>query len=84
MDHNEPVEVRDLHPWPETTEEAEAIQDRLRPLLDLDDPGPQRISTAAGLDRACRHVLALSPRHRLPETTRLADRLCRRALREAC
>jgi deoxyribonuclease V len=232
MDHNEPVEVRDLHPWPETPEEAEAIQDRLRPLLDLDDPGPQRISTAAGLDvayapdgdrlaaaivvldvatlevveqstvigttafgyvpglfafrelpalvealrgltvvpdllvsdghglahprrfglachlgaltglpsvgvgktrllgsydlpgddrgqasplvdrgelvgrvlrtqtrvnpvfvsaghrigldTACRHVLALSPRYRLPETTRLADRLCRRALREAC
>ncbi|HEV7934774.1 MAG TPA: deoxyribonuclease V [Actinomadura sp.] len=226
------MEVRDLHPWPETPEEAEAIQDRLRPLLDLDDPGPQRISTAAGLDvayapdgdrlaaaivvldvatlevveqstvigttafgyvpglfafrelpalvealrgltvvpdllvsdghglahprrfglachlgaltglpsvgvgktrllgsydlpgddrgqasplvdrgelvgrvlrtqtrvnpvfvsaghrigldTACRHVLALSPRYRLPETTRLADRLCRRALREAC
>jgi deoxyribonuclease V len=46
------VEVRDLHPWPETPEEAEAIQDRLRSLLDLDDPGPQRIGTAAGLDVA--------------------------------
>ena len=34
------------------------------------------------LDTACRHVLALSPRYRLPETTRRADRLSRRALVE--
>ncbi|WP_370146058.1 endonuclease V [Streptacidiphilus sp. EB129] len=32
------------------------------------------------LDQACAHTLALSPRFRLPETTRLADRLCRAAL----
>ncbi|MER6213561.1 MULTISPECIES: endonuclease V [unclassified Streptomyces] len=36
-----------------------------------------------GLDNACAHTLALSPRFRLPETTRRADSLCRRALREA-
>ncbi|MCD7443269.1 endonuclease V [Streptomyces lincolnensis] len=35
------------------------------------------------LDNACAHTLALSPAHRLPETTRRADALCRRALREA-
>ncbi|WP_449065497.1 endonuclease V [Planomonospora algeriensis] len=35
------------------------------------------------LETACRHVLALSPRYRLPETTRAADRLSRTALREA-
>jgi deoxyribonuclease V len=35
------------------------------------------------LDNACAHVLALTPAHRLPETTRRADALCRRALREA-
>lgn len=35
------------------------------------------------LDTACAHVLSLTPRHRLPETTRRADALCRRALREA-
>lgn len=35
------------------------------------------------LDNACAHTLALTPRHRLPETTRSADALCRRALREA-
>ncbi|MER7758501.1 endonuclease V [Streptomyces sp. NPDC097619] len=35
------------------------------------------------LDNACAHTLALSPRYRIPESTRLADALCRRALREA-
>lgn len=32
------------------------------------------------LETATRHVLALSPSYRLPETTRQADQLCRRAL----
>ncbi|MBE1534848.1 endonuclease V [Actinomadura algeriensis] len=44
------MEVRDLHPWPDTRAEAEAIQDGLRPLLDLDSPGPVRPRTVAGLD----------------------------------
>ncbi|MFF6994669.1 endonuclease V [Streptomyces sp. NPDC008313] len=35
------------------------------------------------LDTACAHTLALTPRYRLPETTRRADALCRRALAEA-
>ncbi|GGT05414.1 endonuclease V [Streptomyces chromofuscus] len=35
------------------------------------------------LDTACAHVLRLTPRYRLPESTRLADARCRRALREA-
>lgn len=35
------------------------------------------------LDTACAHTLALTPAYRLPETTRRADALCRRALREA-
>jgi len=35
------------------------------------------------LDNACAHALALTPEYRLPETTRRADALCRRALREA-
>ncbi|GHD92196.1 endonuclease V [Streptomyces naganishii JCM 4654] len=35
------------------------------------------------LDNACAHTLALTPAHRLPETTRRADALCRRALKEA-
>ncbi|MEU4546332.1 deoxyribonuclease V [Nonomuraea dietziae] len=31
-------------------EEAEAEQERLRPLVDLDDPGPERVEFVAGLD----------------------------------
>ncbi|MFJ9714576.1 endonuclease V [Streptomyces sp. NPDC101213] len=34
------------------------------------------------LDNACAHTLALTPRFRLPESTRRADALCRRALQE--
>ncbi|MEU1963911.1 deoxyribonuclease V [Micromonospora sediminicola] len=33
-----------------------------------------------GLENAVERVLALTPRYRLPETTRTADQLCRRAL----
>jgi deoxyribonuclease V len=44
------MDVRDLHPWPSTPEEAEAIQDRLRPMLELDVPGPLAPRTVAGLD----------------------------------
>ncbi|WP_329454633.1 endonuclease V [Streptomyces sp. NBC_01497] len=36
-----------------------------------------------GLANACAHTLRLAPAYRLPETTRRADALCRRALREA-
>ncbi|WP_306316602.1 MULTISPECIES: endonuclease V [unclassified Streptomyces] len=32
------------------------------------------------LDNACAHALSLTPRYRIPETTRKADRLCRDAL----
>jgi deoxyribonuclease V len=35
------------------------------------------------LATACAHTLALTPAYRLPETTRTADALCRRTLREA-
>ncbi|MFC4607191.1 endonuclease V [Streptomyces maoxianensis] len=35
------------------------------------------------LDNACSHTLRLAADYRLPESTRLADRLCRRALAEA-
>lgn len=38
--------------WPRTPEEALAVQDRLRPLLDLTDPGPATPQTVAGLDVA--------------------------------
>lgn len=35
------------------------------------------------LDNAVAHTLALTPRYRLPESTRLADALCRQALKRA-
>lgn len=43
---------------------------------------PVFVSTGhrVGLDTACALTLRLTPRYRLPETTRLADRSCRRAL----
>ncbi|GAA4591291.1 endonuclease V [Planotetraspora phitsanulokensis] len=41
------------------------------------------VGHAVDLDTACHNVLALTPRHRLPETTRAADRLSREALRAA-
>ncbi|MET9338084.1 deoxyribonuclease V [Nonomuraea sp. NPDC003804] len=37
-------------PWPTTIAEAEAEQERLRPLVDLSDPGPERVRFVAGLD----------------------------------
>jgi deoxyribonuclease V len=38
--------------WPETEEAALAVQDRLRALVDLVDPGPAAPGTVAGLDVA--------------------------------
>lgn len=53
-----------------------------RALRTQDGVKPVYVSTghAIGLDTACRHVLALAPAYRLPETTRLADRLSRDVL----
>ncbi|TYK48261.1 endonuclease V [Actinomadura decatromicini] len=44
------MEVRVPHEWPSGAAAAEAIQDRLRPLLELDVPGPAAPRTVAGLD----------------------------------
>ncbi|MGP3999788.1 endonuclease V [Streptomyces sp. 8N706] len=41
------------------------------------------VGHAIGLEHACAHTLRLTPRHRLPETTRRADALCRRSLAAA-
>jgi deoxyribonuclease V len=53
-----------------------------RVLRTQDGVKPVYVSTghAIDLDTACRHVLAMAPRYRLPQTTRLADRLCRDVL----
>lgn len=63
------------------------------PLLDGDETVGRALRTRDGvkpvfvstghridLDTACRHVLAAARDYRLPETTRLADRLCRDVL----
>ncbi|GAA1917567.1 endonuclease V [Streptantibioticus ferralitis] len=56
-----------------------------RALRTRDGVKPVYVSTGHGmdLDTACRHVLALAPKYRLPQTTRLADRLSRDVLRGA-
>ncbi len=50
-------------------------------------PGVKPVYVSTGhrvdLDTACRHVLALAPAYRLPETTRLADRFSRELLAQA-
>lgn len=53
-----------------------------RALRTQDGVKPVYVSTGHRIDigTACRHVLALAPEYRLPETTRLADRLSRDAL----
>jgi deoxyribonuclease V len=65
------------------------------PLLDGDEEVGRALRTREGVkpvyvsvghritvDSACAHTLALAPDYRLPETTRRADALCRRVLRE--
>jgi hypothetical protein len=76
------MELRDLGRRPD----AAALQAELRPLVDTTgSPCPtsraDRGRTRVDLGTACAHVLALCPRYRLPETTRLSDRLARSAVR---
>ncbi|MGC0421445.1 endonuclease V [Embleya sp. AB8] len=54
-----------------------------RALRTRDGVKPVFVSIGHGvdLDTACAHVLALTPRYRLPETTRAADQACRQALK---
>ncbi|WP_308250584.1 endonuclease V [Nonomuraea rhizosphaerae] len=42
------MRVNHLHPWPDTAEEARAIQERLRPRVEL--TGPAAFASVAGLD----------------------------------
>ncbi|WP_328535604.1 endonuclease V [Streptomyces sp. NBC_00344] len=67
---------------PLVTEEGEEVG---RALRTQDGVKPVFVSVGhrVGLGNACAHTLRLSPDYRLPESTRLADALCRRALREA-
>ncbi|WP_333735777.1 endonuclease V [Streptomyces sp. IBSBF 2806] len=84
------------NPFVFTYDAPEAARGSSSPLLAGDEEVGRALRTQAGvkpvfvsvghrigLDGACAHTLALTPRFRLPETTRRADRLCREALQEA-
>ncbi|GII58320.1 endonuclease V [Planotetraspora thailandica] len=78
--HEEPG--RERGSWSELRLDGDVVgrvlrtQDRIKPVF---------VSTghAVDLETACHNVLALTPHHRLPETTRAADRLSRDALQAA-
>ncbi|MFD4563122.1 endonuclease V [Streptomyces sp. NPDC058467] len=61
---------------PEEVGRALRTQDGVKPVF-------VSVGHRVSLETACAHTLALSPTYRLPESTRRADSLCRRALREA-
>jgi deoxyribonuclease V len=68
--------------WAPLTDAGDVVG---RVLRTQDGVKPVYVSTGHAIDlaTAARHVLALAPRYRLPETTRLADRLSREALAAA-
>ncbi|MET7605770.1 endonuclease V [Streptomyces avermitilis] len=84
------------NPFTFTYEDPDAPRGSAAPLLAGADevgralrtqPGVKPVFVSVGhrvdLDHACAHTLALTPKYRIPETTRRADSLCRRALKEA-
>lgn len=66
--------------WSELVDGGEVVGRVLRTRRDVK---PVFVSVGSGidLDTATRHVLALTPAYRLPETTRAADSLARRELK---
>jgi len=84
------------NPFTFTYEEPGAPRGSTSPLLAGSDEVGRALRTRAGvkpvfvsvghrvsLDNACAHTLALTPEYRIPESTRRADSLCRRALKDA-
>jgi deoxyribonuclease V len=67
---------------PLTTEEGEVVGRALRTRRGV-KPVFVSVGHGIGLDNACAHTLRLTPRFRLPETTRRADRVSRERLRTA-
>ncbi|MEU8381939.1 endonuclease V [Streptosporangium sp. NPDC048865] len=69
--------------WTDLTLDGDVVG---RVLRTQDGVKPVFVSTGhrVDLDTACHNVLNLTPRYRLPETTRTADRLSRRSLAENC
>lgn len=70
---------------PLLAETSSGLEEVGRALRTQDGVKPVFVSVGhrMSLDNACAHTLALAPKYRLPETTRRADSLCRRALQEA-
>ncbi|MER7175150.1 endonuclease V [Streptomyces mesophilus] len=81
------------NPFTFSYEEPAAVRGSVAALVDGSEEVGRAVRTQDGvkpvfvsvghrvsLDNACAHTLELSPRYRLPETTRHADSLCRRAL----
>ncbi|WP_199550477.1 endonuclease V [Streptomyces sp. N35] len=81
------------NPFTFTYEEPAAVRGSVAALVDGSEEVGRAVRTQDGikpvfvsvghrvsLDSACAHTLGLAPRFRLPETTRRADALCRRAL----
>ncbi|MGW0705428.1 endonuclease V [Streptomyces sp. NPDC002643] len=84
------------NPFTFTHDDPDTPRGSASPLLAGTDEVGRALRTRAGvkpvfvsvghrvtLDNACAHTLALTPHYRLPESTRRADTLCRRALRES-
>ncbi|MYZ16483.1 endonuclease V [Streptomyces sp. SID337] len=84
------------NPFTFVYEDPAAVRGSASPLLDGAEEVGRALRTREGvkpvfvsaghrvsLDRACAHTLRLTPRYRLPESTRRADALCRSALRAA-
>ncbi|MEV0122603.1 endonuclease V [Streptomyces sp. NPDC050703] len=84
------------NPFTFTHEDPAAPRGSASPLLDGAEEVGRALRTREGvkpvfvsaghrvtLDQACAHTLNLTPRYRLPESTRRADALCRAALRAA-
>ncbi|MFG3256160.1 endonuclease V [Streptomyces sp. NPDC048172] len=79
--HEEPGEERGS--WAPLTDGESGGEVVGRALRTRDGVKPLFVSAGhlVGLDDACALTLRLTPRYRQPETTRLADRLCRDALK---
>jgi deoxyribonuclease V len=75
------VRVRELHRWTRLVDHGEPVGRALRTQHGV-KPVFVSIGHRIDLGSACRYVLALARDHRLPETTRQADRLARRTLRQ--
>ncbi|WP_424211020.1 endonuclease V [Streptomyces sp. BI20] len=79
--HEDPAPERGAHS-PLRTDAGEEVGRALRTRAGV-KPVFVSVGHRVDLDNACALTLALSPHYRLPETTRRADALCRRALKAA-